>query len=281
MPALMVELDEAVAAALSARAAELGLEARQLAAQLLAAGVPADDAAAVGRPAWTPRFLSAVVHEVRTPLSSLLLTAELLADDPRLEPRQQRFARSLLEAAGDLRALVDDLGELNRLRGGRVRRLDVPVPLAELLAELARELRDRLAERGVAWEVTVDPGAPTEVVTDSSWLHRIGAQLAASALAAGARRLDWRLAAAPAGVALSLTDDGEPVAGEELARLFEPFAVAGSRVRRSHGGSGLGLAVAAAAARMLGGALEATSDGPGATLVLTLPLRPVATAGER
>ena len=221
---------------------------------------------------WTPRFVSAVVHELRTPLSSLLLTAELLADDPRLDPRQARFAGALLEAAGDLRALVDDLGELNRLHGGRARVMPGPVSPAALLAGAATFLHEPLAEREAVWEVAMEDGAPAEVESDGSWVQRVLVQLTGSALAAGARRLDWRVAPAPAGVTLSLRDDGERLAAAELPLLFEPFGLTVARVRRPHGGSGLGLAVADAAARRLGGSLAAASDEAGTTLTLTLPL---------
>ena len=278
MATLSVELDEALAAALAARARTSGVDPRQLAADLLVNALGGDAAAAAGQPLWSARFLSAVVHEVRTPLSSLLLTAELLAEDPRLDPRQARFASTLYESAADLRALVDDLGELNRVRGGRARVLVATVPLADLFAELEESLRERVSDRGAAWQVTAAPGAPAELVSDVSWLHRIGEQMAASALAAGAQRLDWRVAAAGGGVALVLEDDGERLPAEELAKLFEPFASAAARVRRSHGGSGLGLALAAAAARLLGGTLAASSEERGTTLTLRLPL--VASASE-
>src|SRR4051794_38850612 len=90
---------------------------------------------------WSGRFLSALVHELRTPLASLMLTAELLAEDPRLEPRQARYARTVGDAAADLRALLDDVGELNRVRAGRVAAVHVATPLAEILEGAVEPLR--------------------------------------------------------------------------------------------------------------------------------------------
>jgi signal transduction histidine kinase len=233
-----------------------------------------------GTPAWTPRFLSAAVHELRTPLSSLLLTAEMLAGDARLEPRQARFAGALHEAANDLRALLDDLGELNRLVGGRVQAHVAPLRLPDVLAEVAIELREALAERGASWEVMEDDAAPREVSSDPVWLQRIAERLARSALAAGARRLGWRVAPATGGaVTLALADDGEPPQARDLGALFEPFAPAGARVKRPHGGSGLGLAIAAAAAHLLGGTLAASAGDGETRLVLTLPPAPPTPGG--
>ena len=223
-------------------------------------------------PLWSARFVSAVVHELRTPLSSLLLTAELLAEDPKLEPRQARFARALHEAAGDLRALVDDLGELNRVRSGRARVLPSAVVLADVLTEAEEELEPQLRERGAHWQVTIQDDAPPTVASDFAWLGRIVRQLAGSALSAGAQELRWRVAAgAGGGATVALADDGERLAEVDRATLLEPFGNATARVRRTHGGSGLGLALAGAAARLLGGSLEVgAGDGP-TTLTLTLP----------
>src|SRR5690606_9571925 len=146
---------------------------------------------------------------------------------------QSRFAAALLEAASDLRALIDDLGERNRVRGGRATVLPAPVAPADVLARLEDELRPRLADGQVAWEVAIDAAAPATVVSDASWLQRIGQQLARSALAAGAQHLWWRVApAGEGGVALSLADDGEALGEEDRALLFEPFGSSAPRVRR-------------------------------------------------
>jgi signal transduction histidine kinase len=238
---------------------------------------PTDEAASrvqVSSHDWSPRSISGLIHELRTPLASLLVSAELLADDTRLGERQSRLARSLHDAAADLRALIDDLGELNRIRGGRVEPAAAPVELVSLLEELAATVRDRLATDGVELAVAVDPASPAEVRTDRSRLLRALHELVLSAAKSGARRIEVRAAMedSPPRLLLTVSDDGERLDAPGVEALCEPFALAHARTRRVHGGMGLGPALARAIARLLGGDVSITSDDTGTSALLSLPL---------
>jgi signal transduction histidine kinase len=227
---------------------------------------PGDD------PLWSGRFLSALVHELRTPLASLLLTAELLADDPRLKPRQARYARSVGEAAGDLRALLDDVGDLNRLRAGRVTITRAEARLAEVIESALGPLRKLAVAEGVVLEAETAPGTPATLVTDAAQLARALRNLVGSALRCGARRVELRAEARGDALHLLIVDDGAAIGAEEGARLFEPFAGTSARARRAHGGSSLALPLAAGLASLLGGRLELDSEAARPTLRLVLPL---------
>jgi signal transduction histidine kinase len=229
---------------------------------------------------WSTAFLSALVHELRTPVASLLLTADLLAADPRLDPRHARYARSLEEAAADLQALLDEVGELNRLRAGRVEVRRAAVPVEEVLDAALEPVRADASPAAPTLLADVRDGVPRDLVTDGALLARALTALVRSALAGGARRVEIRVGLEPAGgetaarTCFDVIDDGDMVPPGELARLFAPFAPALSRTRRAHGGTSLGLAVAAALAGLLGAELEAlpaAAAGPGLMVRLVLP----------
>jgi len=231
-------------------------------------------------PAWSTSFLSALVHELRTPVASLLLTADLLAADPRLDPRHARYARTLEAAAADLQALLDEVGELNRLRAGRVATRPALVSVEEVLEGTLEPLREAASPGGPVVLTAVGDEVPAALTTDGMLLARALAALGRSAIAAGARRVEVRVGlhrgegTAPAQVCFDVVDDGEPVAAAELPRLFMPFAVGLARTRRPHGGTGLGLALTAAIASLLGAELEALppeQGGAGMTMRLRLP----------
>jgi signal transduction histidine kinase len=223
--------------------------------------------------AWSTAFLSALVHELRTPLASLLLTAEVLAGDDSLDARQGRYARGMLAAGSDLRALLDDLGELNRLRAGRVEPALADVPLPDLRAAVESGCAELLAPAGGQLAVVASERAlPVSVRTDQARVVRVVRQAAAAALAAGARRIELRLGAVADELRLELTDDGAPVASDEAAALFVPFAGSSARAQRPHGGHSLGLPLAAAIVARLGGRLTVASDAGGTRLTLALPL---------
>jgi len=228
---------------------------------------PADD------PAWSTRFVSALVHELRTPLASLLLTAELLADDPHLEPRQARYAKTVGEAAADLRALLDDVADLNRLRGGRVSVTATEVVLAEVLAAAVAPFRRTTQAEGVTVLVDAAPGTPERVTVDGAHLLRILQAMVGAALRAGAQRVELLAFAVGGELHIDVRDDGAAPSAEDLPHLFDAFATIGGRTRRPHGGSSLALTVARELAVLLRGSLEATTDEGHTRLRLTLPVR--------
>lgn len=239
----------------------------------------ASDPSAPDLPYWSSRFVSALVHELRTPLASLLLTAEMLAGDDKLDARQARYARTLFEAGRDLRALIDDLGELNRLRARRLQLTPVAVELEELLPAVASGSATTLHAAGARLVVVPPPPLSSPLVADRARLERALRELVGAAAAAGARRIELRAEVAGAArLRLIVSDDGDAPGPAELDALFEPFAINHARLRRAHGGSGLGLPLAAAIARLLGGELAAaTGDG---TTALRLEL-PLAVGSER
>ncbi len=219
------------------------------------------------------RFLSGLTHEIRTPLTSILMMSELLAANAagHLDEREARYAENVHEAAGDLLTLVEQTGEMGRIAGGRVR--VEPVEIAP--AELARRLDERLAPpaAGASLEVALDPGAPATLRTDPRLLERIVALLVESAArAAGGGRVRV-IVGRPAGdrATVVVADPGPPVPEAERERLFEPFAVAGARTSRTFGGTGLGLPVARGLATLLGATLELGEADGRPAMVIALP----------
>jgi signal transduction histidine kinase len=228
-------------------------------------------------PLWTASFLSALVHELRTPVASLTLTADLLAEPPPSDPLRARYARAVGEAAADLRELLEDVGDLNRLLDGRALPQPAPVGVDDLLRRVAEAPRPRGAEEGTEVIVHRAEDVPATLVTDGALLARALASAVHSALGARARRIEVRCQREPAvdggegHVAFVVADDGDAVRAEDLPRLFVPFAVSTARTRRPQGGNGIALALAAAIAAALGGELGAQSDGEGTRLRLVLP----------
>lgn len=181
------------------------------------------------------RFLAAVSHDLKTPVTRLRLRAEMLSD-PEL---RERYCDDLDE----MQQLLDSA--LHYLRGKVV---DEPVQVVDIVA-LVESLVDDYAGLG---EVTLQGPEALQCPARAGALRRALTNLIDNALKYG-ERADVALNAGSSGIEITVDDDGPGVPAEELERVFEPFhRLEGSRSRDT-GGSGLGLAIARQIARAHGG----------------------------
>jgi len=214
------------------------------------------------------RFVADVSHELRTPLTALVAEASIIeAGLDRLEPDARRAAELLVGDVRRLRVLVDDLMELSRFDAeAEALRLE-PVDLGRVVAGV-------VAARLSAARVSL-PDGPVVVESDVRRLDRILGNVLDNALihAPGAP-VEVTLTAGVAEVEVTIADHGPGVAEEALPHLFERFyKVDPARAATAASTSGLGLAIAAEHAALLGGTLRATARPRGGlAFTLTLPV---------
>jgi PAS domain S-box-containing protein len=195
-------------------------------------------------------FLTAVSHDLRTPLAAILGSAITLdnADELGISPDDRRqLTRSLARKAKRLTAMVTDLLDIDRLTRGLVQPRREHMDLGALLGRTVAE-SDVLEERTVHVQAE-----PLDAWVDESMVVRIVENLLVNAtkhtpptatIWVGARR-------AENGVVLLVEDDGPGVPAEERERLFEPFE-RGERSAPSPG-LGVGLSLVARFAEAHGG----------------------------
>ncbi|HEX2642162.1 MAG TPA: HAMP domain-containing sensor histidine kinase, partial [Thermoanaerobaculia bacterium] len=123
---------------------------------------------------WTG-FVSALMHELRTPLASLRMLAELLSAAPqsRLGDQEKRYVENVHEVVRDIQGLVGDVAELSQLLAGRTQVRAEEVSLRSLVDEVEAAVRPQVWERGIALTDSVDPAVPRQVSTDPDRLRRI------------------------------------------------------------------------------------------------------------
>ncbi len=217
-------------------------------------------------------FVDIVSHELRTPLTALSLKSEMLAlgDVPAA-----RVPHYLLALHGDVRRLADQVERIldfGRLQKGAALRRDV-LPAR---AVLARGLRaGRAALRLVAQQLTVEvPRSLPTVRGDVDVLSRALRNLLENAAkyAPPGSTVAVRAFADNHELVIEIADRGPGVPPVERRGIFQPF-VRGSTATASTPGSGLGLALVAAAAKVHDGSVEVRQrDGGGSVFTLRLPL---------
>jgi signal transduction histidine kinase len=203
------------------------------------------------------RFIGDAAHELRTPVATLLASAELherTSSDPE--------AGDMARQAERLAVLVTDLLVLARLdTHGRAD--SGPVDLAAII-------RDELASRpAIVAELT-----PAWVRADAGLLRRAIANLLDNALRHA--RDVVRVSAGTDGcdVVVTVTDDGPGVAESDRERVFERFTRLDDARGRDAGGVGLGLAITRDAITTAGGTIRLEAADPGARFVIRLPGAP-------
>jgi hypothetical protein len=233
-------------------------------------------------------FLANMTHELRSPLNSMLLLSQVLAENRhgRLAPDEVDAAQVINKAGRELLVIIDDILDLTKAEAGRLELHPEPVCVADLAESLMALYRPLAERRHLALQVTVEPGAPAECLTDPTRLSQILKNLLNNALKFTERGgVSLRIAApapeadgAPA-IEFMVSDTGIGISAEALPALFAPFTQGDGSISRRFGGSGLGLSICRKLAELLGARIEVASEvGRGSTFRLQLPLSPPATA---
>ncbi|HEX5589190.1 MAG TPA: ATP-binding protein [Candidatus Limnocylindrales bacterium] len=214
------------------------------------------------------RFVADVSHELRTPLAALVAEASIIEAGLGGLPSDARRAAELLVAdVRRLRVLIDDLMELSRF--------DADVESANLEPiDLGRVVEAIVTARLPEAHLTI-PNAPVVVESDVRRLDRILGNLLDNArIHAPGAPVEVTLEASAAEARIVVGDRGPGVAADALAHLFDRFYKADpSRQTDDASTSGLGLAIAAEHAALLGGSLVAAArPGGGLAFTVTLPV---------
>ncbi len=234
-------------------------------------------------------LLKMMVHDLKSPLTSVLATLEMVADgDHGAVTEVQRLA--LGDAQGkseELLGLIDDLLEVARVEEEEVVLRPEPIAPSQLIDDLCRDWAVRLAAANASLSVDVADRTPT-FSADRALVRRVFNNLLQNALVHGAGRdgrLTVRVSARQVadGVLFTVADTGRGVAAEYRELIFRKFQTArlpSTAVERTHGrGSGLGLAFCKLAVEAHGGRVwvqSATAEGefPGAAFHVLLPSVP-------
>ncbi|HUQ44441.1 MAG TPA: HAMP domain-containing sensor histidine kinase [Candidatus Limnocylindria bacterium] len=222
------------------------------------------------------RFVADVSHELRTPLTALVAEASVIeAGLAGLAPDARRAGELLVADVRRLRVLVEDLMELSRF--------DARSELAELEPlDLGGAVRSIVESRLPTAGLTLPP-QPITVTADVRRLDRIVGNLLDNArLHAPDAPVSVEVIAGAGGSTASVTvaDRGPGVPPAAIRHLFDRFYKADAS--RTSGSSGLGLAIAAEHAALLGGDLSAVNrEGGGLAVTLRLPVTRSLPPGDR
>ncbi|MFQ6330119.1 response regulator [Nocardia sp. CWNU-33] len=237
---------------------------------------------------YKSEFLANMSHELRTPLNSLLILAQLLAQNPtrNLTPKQVEYAGIIHSAGSDLLQLINDILDLSKVEAGKMDITPEQVPLRKLLDYVDATFRPMTTQKSLGFRITSAPDLPLELLTDGSRLRQVLGNLLSNAVkftetgavelrleTSDPRDLPATVRRHGPAIAFRVVDTGIGIAEHQLESIFGAFQQADGTTSRKYGGTGLGLSISREIAYLLGGVISAESvPGRGSTFNLYLPV---------
>lgn len=206
-------------------------------------------------------LLLSISHELRSPLTRARLNAELVDEGPSRD--------ALLRDLGEMRELISDLLESERLAAGHAALQREPVDLAALVEVAVHEQ----VPADMTLELDLDADLGTVAVDPARW-RLLVRNLVGNALRHGQPPLQVRLHREGDELVFTVRDHGSGVAPEALSQLGEAFYRPDAARGRSSGGVGLGLYLCRLVAQAHGGRLVVRAAEPGLEVQVRIPLNP-------
>jgi signal transduction histidine kinase len=191
-------------------------------------------------------LISWVGHDLRTPLASVRVIIDALADGMIDDPETvRRYLATAQRDIDSLASLIDDLFLLNQLDSGRLPLDRQHVSLADLISDTIQSFSVLAEKTGVNLSGMAAPDVDP-VLCDAQQLERVLANLVDNALRHSPRGGWVKLRAWSAGrmAQVEVTDDGPGIAPADLPHVFDRFYRGEKSRNRQDGGAGLGLAIA-------------------------------------
>jgi signal transduction histidine kinase len=256
--------DALVVAAVTAFAVVIALRS----VQLMGGGVM-DDAERMRR-----ELIAAVSHDLRTPITSLRLLTDAIADDVVDDDTRRAYLAQMGTHVNALSALIDDLFELSRLEAGEIAWSLEQVRLDELVGETVEAMRVQADARHV--RVLTDlPRGLHPAQADPEKLQRVLFNLIQNAIRHTPADGSVVVRAAGVGdaVEIEVADSGAGIAPDDRERVFEPFFRGGAEAARPSNGAGLGLAISRAIVEAHGGRIWLADAPAGTSVRFSLPVK--------
>jgi signal transduction histidine kinase len=223
------------------------------------------------------QFLATMSHELRTPLNAIIGFSEILqaeANYPGLAAKRDEYLGDIHQSAVHLLDIINDILDVARIESGNVRLVEEPIETARVIDTVLTLASPRAQARGV--DVRTAPLPPAlGLYGDERLVKQILINLVSNAVkftdrggvvTIGVNEGD------DGGVALYVADTGIGIAGDDLARVTQPFYQVENPYARSHEGTGLGLSLVQSFVELHGGTLAiASALGKGTTVTVSFP----------
>jgi len=219
-------------------------------------------------------FVSAVTHELKTPLSNIKMYIEMLEQGIASTPeREQEYYRILGSESSRLSRLINNILEFSKLE--KKHRLNLqPGTFEEVIKEFTEILNEKLKLEGFKLSIEKDNLKPFNY--DREAMVQILINLVENSIKFGRtsdkKEITLSVKNEKKYVTISILDTGPGIPGHALKKIFEDFYRVDNSLTRKTGGTGIGLALVKNFITEMGGTVSASNNkGPGCTITLHIP----------
>ncbi len=208
-------------------------------------------------------FLASMSHEIRTPLNGIIGYSELLGDT-QLDRDQRRYVERVQFAGSALLGTVNDILDFSKIEAGRIQLRPQPFSLVPLVNNATSIVADQAERKGLALDVTLEPGLPKAIVGDENRIRQVLLNLLNNACKfteTGRIHVSVDTVDRASGpcIRFTVSDTGIGIGEADIDRLFDRFYQVGQVRLSRFGGTGLGLAISKRLTEAMGGEIGVRS----------------------
>ncbi len=219
------------------------------------------------------RFLASTMHEVRTPIQTIISTVELLEDTP-LNKEQTEFARQIEFSANSLLQLANDVLDFTKIRSDQFKLENIPYDVTELTEKVVDLISMDAFNRNIEVITDIDYSIPRSVMGDPNRVQQIILNLVKNAVKFTEKGFILiRLSQIKNNLLFEVADSGIGIAEDKKQLIFKDFYQIDSSSTKRYPGTGLGLAICKNLVSVMNGKMGVLSNpSGGSNFWFTLPL---------
>ena len=221
-------------------------------------------------------FIANMSHELRTPLNAIIGFSDMLHTRTITDPdKVHQYTGYIKQAAEHLLELINSILDVSKIQAGKLSVEKEPVELAPILSSCLLIIEAKAREKDIAVACDLSADLPP-MLGDALRLKQILINLLGNAVKFTPAKGEIAIAARETSqgfLAISVADTGIGMSPAEVDTALRPFGQVDSGFNKRHEGTGLGLPIAHALARMHGGDLRIDSQkGRGTCVTLLIPM---------
>lgn len=219
------------------------------------------------------RFLASTLHEIRTPIQTIISTTELL-DDTALDKEQTEYVRQIEFSANVLLQLANDVLDFTKIRSKEFKLESIPFDVSELTEHVVDLVSMDAFSKGVEIITDIDYSMQRNIMGDPTRVQQILLNLVKNAVKFTAKGYIYvKLSVENNNLFFQVIDSGIGVAAKNQKLIFNDFFQVDASMTRKYGGTGLGLTISKNLVEVMGGKIGVRSNpSGGSNFWFSLPL---------